>query len=149
MTTPPARPPMPRQPMSLPPKLRAALKMNEDGLIPAIARDASNKDILMMAWMNEDALAETLSSGFLCYWSRSRAKLWRKGESSGQRQKLVALRVDCDGDTLLIDVEQEGVACHTGRKSCFFRLFVPESGELKETSPVLVPPEELYAKKES
>ena len=97
----------------------------------------------MVAWMNREALAETLATGRVCYWSRSRGALWRKGETSGQIQRLVELRVDCDGDTLLLRVEQTGVACHTGRRSCFFRALRPD-GELEEILPVTVDPETLY-----
>ena len=90
-------------------------------LVAAIAQDASNKEILMMAWMNEEALRLTLESGNVTYWSRSRNQLWRKGESSGHTQKLISLKYDCDGDALLLEVEQDGAACHTGERSCFFR----------------------------
>ena len=86
-----------------------------NGLIPAIAQDAEPGEVLMLAWMNGEALADTLTSGYLCYWSRSRAKLWRKGEISGQRQRLIRIRLDCDGDTLLVDVEQTGVEAGVGR----------------------------------
>src|SRR3546814_999616 len=89
------------------------------GLVPAIAQQHDTGEVLMMAWINRDAIAETLASGRVCYWSRSRRSLWRKGESSGQIQRLVELLVDCDGDTLLLRVDQTGVACHTGRRSCF------------------------------
>ncbi|MDE8349438.1 MAG: phosphoribosyl-AMP cyclohydrolase [Acidocella sp.] len=98
-----------------------SLEFNDDGLIPAIAQAYDSGEVLMMAWMNRESIAETLKTGQVCYYSRSRGKLWRKGESSGQTQKLVELRIDCDGDTLLLQVEQTGVACHTGRRSCFFR----------------------------
>lgn len=97
-----------------------ALSYDQQGLIPVIAQCADSHQVLMMAWMNEEALMETIETGWLCYWSRSRSTLWRKGESSGHRQKLVSLRVDCDGDTLLATVQQTGPACHTNRQSCFF-----------------------------
>ncbi|MBF0284244.1 MAG: phosphoribosyl-AMP cyclohydrolase [Magnetococcales bacterium] len=97
-----------------------SLKFNADGLIPAIAQDHATGDVLMMAWMNRDSLAETLRTGVACYWSRSRGKYWRKGESSGHVQKVLAVRTDCDRDTLLLRIEQVGVACHTGRRSCFY-----------------------------
>lgn len=100
--------------------LIAAIRFDERGLVPAIAQDAGTREVLMMAWMNREAVAETLASGRACYFSRSRGALWRKGESSGQVQHLVDLRVDCDGDTVLLLVRQHGVACHTGRRSCFF-----------------------------
>lgn len=96
------------------------LLWNADGLIPVIAQEAGSGDVLMMAWMNEEALARTLSTGIVHYWSRSRQKLWRKGETSGHEQTLVELKADCDGDTLLATVHQKGVACHTGNKTCFF-----------------------------
>jgi phosphoribosyl-AMP cyclohydrolase len=106
---------------SLPwPQVLANLKLNSDGLIPAIAQQHDTKEVLMMAWMNREALSETLATGRVCYWSRSRQALWRKGESSGQVQHLKDARLDCDGDTLLLLVDQTGPACHTGRKSCFY-----------------------------
>ena len=98
-----------------------ALRFGADGLIPAVAQQHDTGDVLMVAWMNRSALEETLATGRVCYWSRSRQALWRKGESSGQVQRLVELRIDCDGDTLLLQVDQQGVACHTGRRSCFYR----------------------------
>ena len=98
----------------------ATLTFNESGLIPAIAQEATSKDVLMMAWMNADAVRETLETGRVCYFSRSRGKLWRKGESSGNQQKLVAFRYDCDADCILILVDQTGPACHTLRPSCFY-----------------------------
>jgi phosphoribosyl-AMP cyclohydrolase len=97
------------------------LEFNEAGLIPAIAQDQKTGEVLMVAWMNREAIAETLATGQVCYFSRSRRRLWRKGETSGQVQKLVEMRIDCDGDALLLLVDQTGVACHTGRRSCFFR----------------------------
>jgi phosphoribosyl-AMP cyclohydrolase len=96
----------------------------------------------MAAHMNRDAVAETLRTGTVCYWSRSRMKLWRKGESSGQTQRLVEFRVDCDGDAVLVKVDQTGVACHTGRRDCFFR--VARDGALVVDKPVLVDPDKLY-----
>lgn len=100
--------------------LIAAIRFDEHGLVPAIAQDAATREVLMLAWMNREAVAETLATGRVCYFSRSRGALWRKGESSGQIQRLVDLRLDCDGDTMLLLVRQHGVACHTGRRSCFF-----------------------------
>ncbi|WP_017430366.1 phosphoribosyl-AMP cyclohydrolase [Vreelandella jeotgali] len=97
-----------------------AVGFNADGLIPAIAQQHDSGEVLMMAWMNREALEETLSTGRVCYFSRSRGKLWRKGESSGQQQRLKAAALDCDGDTLLLQVEQTGAACHSGRRSCFY-----------------------------
>jgi phosphoribosyl-AMP cyclohydrolase len=96
----------------------------------------------MMAWMNRDAVAETLATGRVCYFSRSRNRLWRKGESSGQQQRLVELRLDCDGDTVLLLVDQLGVACHTGRRNCFFR--AARAGGLVEIADPLVSPDALY-----
>ncbi|CUK01294.1 phosphoribosyl-AMP cyclohydrolase [Shimia thalassica] len=96
------------------------LKFNEAGLIPAIAQDAENGDVLMMAWMNEEAVQRTLDTGRVTYWSRSRQSFWIKGESSGHVQELVDFRVDCDRDCLLVTVNQTGPACHTNRRSCFY-----------------------------
>ncbi|MEM6973860.1 MAG: phosphoribosyl-AMP cyclohydrolase [Pseudomonadota bacterium] len=98
----------------------ATVKWDARGLIPAIAQDAASGDILMLAWMNAEALAETLETGRVTYWSRSRAALWRKGESSGNIQRLIEARIDCDRDCLLMLVEQTGPACHTNRRSCFY-----------------------------
>ena len=97
------------------------LKFNADGLICAIAVDADNGEVLMQAWMNKEAVQVSLAENYACYYSRSRQKLWRKGEESGNRQKLREIRTDCDNDCLLLLVEQQGAACHTGRKSCFYR----------------------------
>ena len=99
----------------------AEIKFGADGLVPAIAQQHDTGEILMMAWMNRDAVRASLAEGRACYWSRSRARLWRKGETSGQVQYLRELRLDCDGDAVLLLVDQHGVACHTGRRSCFFR----------------------------
>ncbi|NHF72526.1 phosphoribosyl-AMP cyclohydrolase [Paracoccus xiamenensis] len=98
----------------------STLRYDANGLIPAIAQDAENGDVLMMAWMNAEAVARTLDSGRVTYWSRSRQAFWVKGETSGHVQKLVEMRVDCDRDTLLLLIEQTGPACHTNRRSCFF-----------------------------
>jgi phosphoribosyl-AMP cyclohydrolase len=130
----------------LPGSLAAAVIFDAAGLVPAIAQQHDTGEVLMVAWMNREALAETLATGRVCYWSRSRAALWRKGETSGQVQRLVEFRLDCDGDTLLLRVEQTGVACHTGRRSCFFRALRPD-GELEEILPVTVDPEALYGGK--
>nr|CRH06639.1 Phosphoribosyl-AMP cyclohydrolase [Candidatus Magnetococcus massalia] len=118
------------------------LKYNEAGLIPAIAQQHDTGEILMMAWMNEAALKETLESGVACYWSRSRQKFWRKGESSGQTQKVKALRIDCDMDTVLLLVDQTGVACHTGRHNCFF--YEACDGQWQEITDPEIDPKELY-----
>lgn len=98
----------------------AAIPWNADGLIAAIAQQHDSGEVLMLAWMNRTALEETLRSGRVCYWSRSRRALWRKGESSGHVQRLLVAHLDCDGDALLLQVEQQGPACHTGRRSCFY-----------------------------
>jgi phosphoribosyl-AMP cyclohydrolase len=99
----------------------AALKFNSDGLVAAVAQQHDTGEVLMLAWMNRDSIAETLATGHVCYWSRSRQALWRKGETSGHEQKLIELRADCDGDALLLQVAQTGPACHTGERSCFYR----------------------------
>lgn len=121
------------------------IKWNADGLVAAIAQDAASKQILMMAWMNRDALARSIETGEAVYWSRSRAKLWHKGEESGHIQKIRAIRLDCDGDAVLLEVEQlGGIACHTGRRDCFFRKL--ENGEWQVDQPVLKDPATLYGK---
>jgi phosphoribosyl-AMP cyclohydrolase len=97
------------------------IRFGSDGLVPAIAQQHDTGEVLMLAWMNRDAVRATLDEGRACYWSRSRGKLWRKGETSGQIQVLRELRLDCDGDAILLLVDQHGVACHTGHRSCFFR----------------------------
>ena len=119
-----------------------ALRFNADGLVAAVAQQHDTGEVLMLAWMNRDAVAETLATGRVCYWSRSRAAPWRKGESSGQTQRLVELRVDCDGDAVLLLVDQHGVACHTGRRSCFYRAV--RDGKLVEIMAPEVAPAELY-----
>ncbi len=134
------------QQASLPDSLAAAVIFDAAGLVPAIAQQDDTGEVLMVAWMNREALAETLATGWVCYWSRSRGALWRKGATSGQVQRLVELRVDCDGDTLLLRVEQTGVACHTGRRSCFFRALRADGG-LEEILPVTADPEALYGAK--
>ena len=120
----------------------AAITFNADGLVPAIAQAEGTGEVLMMAWMNRDAELETLTTGRVCYWSRSRGGLWRKGETSGQVQRLKDFRVDCDGDTLLLLVEQDGVACHTGRRSCFYRAV--RGGTLETVQAVETDPSVLY-----
>ena len=122
--------------------LIAAVRFDAHGLVPAIAQDYANGEVLMLAWMTREALAETLATGRVCYWSRSRSRLWRKGETSGQVQRLVDLRLDCDGDTVLLLVEQTGPACHTGRRSCFFNAI--RNDQLKEISQPIIDPAELY-----
>jgi phosphoribosyl-AMP cyclohydrolase len=133
--------------MSSPQPWIAEVVFDADGLIPAIAQDAGNGQILMVAWMNRDALEETASTGRAVYWSRSRKRLWRKGEESGHVQQVHDIRLDCDGDVILLKVEQiGGIACHTGRASCFFRSLDGQSDNAvwKTTDPVLKDPELIY-----
>lgn len=116
---------------------------NEVGLVPVIAQDAATGDVLMMAWMNREALAETERRGEAVYWSRSRACLWHKGESSGHVQRVREIRIDCDGDVVLLRVEQTGgIACHTGRRSCFYSRL--ENGRWRAVDPVLRDPSSIY-----
>ena len=122
----------------------AEIPWNADGLIPAIAQQYDTGEVLMLAWMNREALEETLEKGRVCYWSRSRQQLWRKGESSGQVQQLREARLDCDGDTLLLLVDQTGPACHTGRRGCFYNLV--QGDRLVVDKPVLIDPASLYGK---
>ncbi len=124
------------------PAVVEAITFNGDGLVAAIAQQYDTGEVLMMAWMNRDAVAETLSTGRVCYWSRSRGKLWRKGETSGQVQVLKDFRWDCDADTVLVQVDQEGVACHTGRRSCFFNAV--REGKPAVIAEVEVDPKEIY-----
>lgn len=122
------------------------LKFDSSGLVPAIAQDAETGRVLMVAWMNEAAVIETVETGRAVYFSRSRRTLWRKGEESGHEQQIVAIQLDCDGDVLLLKVRQSGgIACHTGRQSCFFRTL--EGGQWTSTEPVLKDPEEIYERK--
>ncbi|WP_269617895.1 phosphoribosyl-AMP cyclohydrolase [Zhongshania sp. BJYM1] len=119
------------------------IKWNDDGLVAAIAQDASSGRVLMMAWMNAESLQLSVETGDAVYWSRSRAKLWRKGESSGNVQKIRAMELDCDGDALLLQVEQiGGIACHTGRQSCFYRRL--NTGDWQTTEAVLKDPATMY-----
>lgn len=116
---------------------------NSDGLVPAIAQDFKSGQVLMLAWMNRESLALTVSEGYAVYWSRSRKSLWRKGESSGFQQRVHEMRLDCDGDTILLLVEQQGgIACHTGRSSCFYQRFC--DGEWRINQPVIQDPEAIY-----
>ncbi|HEY5300603.1 MAG TPA: phosphoribosyl-AMP cyclohydrolase [Acetobacteraceae bacterium] len=124
------------------PALMDAVRFDAAGLVAAIAQQHDTGEVLMMAWMNRAALAETLATGRVCYFSRSRNALWRKGEVSGQVQQLKELRVDCDGDALLLLVDQTGVACHTGRRSCFYRAV--RNGGLAEIMAPEVAPAALY-----
>jgi phosphoribosyl-AMP cyclohydrolase len=119
-----------------------AITFDSNGLVPAIAQQHDTGEVLMMAWMNEAAVRETIATRRVCYFSRSRGRLWRKGETSGQAQRLIDLRIDCDGDTLLVLVDQDGVACHTGRRNCFFQAW--RDGSLQPIADVQIPPEALY-----
>lgn len=121
-----------------------AVRFNADGLLPAIAQQHDTGEVLMMAWMNREALEETLQTHRVCYYSRSRGKLWRKGESSGQQQHLKGASLDCDGDTLLLQVEQIGPACHTGRRSCFYLSLTQE--DVSINSAPIIDPADLYGK---
>lgn len=122
-----------------------SLPYNADGLVPAIAQQHDSGEVLMMAWMNRAAIEETLRTGRVCYWSRSRQAFWRKGESSGQTQALKSMAFDCDGDTILLKVDQIGPACHTGRRSCFYNKV--EGDRLVVDAEPLIDPETLYGKK--
>jgi len=121
-----------------------SLKYNEAGLIPAIAQQFDTHEMLMMAWMNAESIRETLQTGRVCYWSRSRQAFWRKGESSGQVQHLKDMRFDCDQDTILLLVDQIGPACHTGRRSCFYNLV--QGDQVVVDSEPMIDPKELYKK---
>jgi len=121
------------------------VRWNPDGLVPAIAQDAVTQRVLTLAWMNREALTKTVATREVHYWSRSRAKLWKKGERSGHVQRVRELRLDCDGDTLLVIVEQVGgIACHTGRERCFYKLL--EDGEWRAVEPVLKDPDTIYGR---
>ena len=122
-----------------------AIKWNDDGLVPVIAQDAADGRVLMVAWMNREALQLTAQDSHAVYWSRSRQKLWHKGEESGNQQLIKEIRLDCDNDVIILQVEQKGgIACHTGRRSCFFQRL--ENGEWKTVEPVLKDPSEMYGK---
>lgn len=126
------------------------VRFDASGLVPAIAQDAQTGRILMVAWMNRESLQETVATGIAVYWSRSRQRLWRKGESSGHTQKVKDVRLDCDADVILLEVEQVGgIACHTGRQSCFYRQLQGDGGNGQQASwvnvdPVLKDPETIY-----
>ena len=122
-----------------------ALKWDKDGMIPAIAQDAATGRVVMFAWMNRESLLETVATGNAVYWSRSRRRLWRKGEESGHCQKVKSIRADCDGDVLLLNIEQVGgIACHTGRESCFFLEL--QGDRWVAADPVLKDPKDIYSK---
>lgn len=138
MTTPPT---------ATSPAWLADIKFDQQGLIPAISQDAHTNQILMVAWMNAESLTETVQTGRAVFWSRSRQRLWRKGEESGHMQRLIELRLDCDADVLLLKVEQlGGIACHTGRASCFYRRLDTANGifEWVSVDPILKDPELIY-----
>lgn len=125
------------------PEWLAEIRWNEDGLVPAVAQDHQSGRLLMMAWMNRESLELSVREGRAIYWSRSRQRLWRKGETSGNVQKLHNIRIDCDADALLLEVEQVGgIACHTGRERCFYREL--REGRWETTDPVLRDPDEMY-----
>src|SRR4051794_15831700 len=123
------------------------LKFTADGLIPAIVQEASTGRVLMMAWMNRASLEKTVLTGKTHFWSRSRGKFWMKGEESGHTQTVKDIAYDCDGDTLLVQVEQVGAACHEGYKSCFFRSLQADGAPVRITEPQLIKPEEMYRSK--
>lgn len=119
------------------------IRWNADGLVPAIAQDAVSGDVLMLAWMSRESLARTLDEGEAVYWSRSRERLWKKGEQSGHLQRVTDIRLDCDGDTVLLKIQQVGgIACHTGRRSCFYQAL--RDGHWESVEPVLEAPETIY-----
>ncbi|WP_020561660.1 phosphoribosyl-AMP cyclohydrolase [Methylosarcina fibrata] len=122
-----------------------AIRWTEDGLVPVVVQQRDSGKILMFAWMNRESLSLTVKEGYAVYWSRSRRKLWRKGEESGHRQKVIDLLLDCDEDVILLKIEQQGgIACHTGRESCFYRRLV--DGQWQIAEPVLKDPETIYTK---
>lgn len=123
-------------------EILASIVFDRDGLVTSVAQQHDTGEILMVAWMNRAAVEATLREGQVVYWSRSRMRLWRKGETSGQTQRLVELQIDCDGDTLLVKVDQTGVACHTGRRSCFFRAV--RGGGLETITAIEIDPGDLY-----
>ena len=119
------------------------IQWTEDGLVPVIAQQHDTSRVMMFAWMNRESLALTVKEGYAVYWSRSRQRLWRKGEESGHRQKIIDIQLDCDADVILIKIEQQGgIACHTGRQSCFFRSL--HDGEWQTAEPVLKDPKSIY-----
>jgi phosphoribosyl-AMP cyclohydrolase len=123
-----------------------AVQWNSDGLVPAIAQDIATGNVLMVAWMNREALRQTISRQVAVYWSRSRKTIWHKGESSGHVQKIKSIKLDCDNDVILLEIEQiGGIACHTGRRSCFFQR-LDNTGSWITTEPVLKDPSEIYGK---
>ena len=125
-------------------ELISKLKFNEDGLVPAIVQDAGSGRVLMMAWMNAQSIDRTIATGKTYFWSRSRKKIWMKGGTSGHTQSVKRISLDCDGDTLLIEVEQKSAACHEGYRSCFFRSY--ENGKVVEIEKRIVDPKKVYKK---
>lgn len=125
-------------------KILNEISFNDQGLVPVIAQDYKNGDVLMMAWMNEEAVKQTLQTNKVCYFSRSRGKLWFKGETSGQTQELKEFLIDCDSDTILVKIKQTGVACHTGRRCCFYKKI--ENDEITINQKIITNPDELYKK---
>lgn len=122
------------------------VRWTDDGLVPAVAQDAEDGRVLMVAWMNRESLRLTAEEGIAVYWSRSRGRLWRKGEESGHQQRVLEIRLDCDNDVINLQVEQlGGIACHTGRRSCFYQLLV--NGKWESVDPVIRNPDEIYGKK--
>jgi phosphoribosyl-AMP cyclohydrolase len=120
-----------------------AVQWTPDGLVPAIAQDVETGDVLMMAWMNREALTRTRETGQAVYWSRSRQKLWFKGEQSGHTQQVTEIRIDCDADVVLLRIRQKGgISCHTGRRRCFFRVLVNDEWQIDEE--IIINPEEIY-----
>ena len=120
------------------------IRWTDEGLVPAIAQDATSGRVLMMAWMNRESLTLTVKEGYAIYWSRSRQQLWRKGETSGNTQLIREIQLDCDADVLILKVEQQGgIACHTGRQSCFYRVL--KDGPWQSVEPVLKDPKEMYS----
>lgn len=122
------------------------VKFNSDGLVAAVAQQVGSNEVLMMAWMSAESIRETLRGGRAVYFSRSRQELWRKGDTSGQVQFVHDVLLDCDGDTILLVVDQIGVACHTGRRSCFFKAFRPPTGEEEIIADVMIDPKKMYGK---
>ncbi|MCX6349363.1 MAG: phosphoribosyl-AMP cyclohydrolase [Candidatus Aureabacteria bacterium] len=128
-------------------KFFALVKFNDQGLVPVIAQDVKNGEVLMMAWMNRETLQKTIETGLMHYWSRSRKKVWLKGETSGHTQKVKEIRFDCDVDTLLMKIEQKGGACHEGYRSCFFRKLAPDGADIEISGEKVFSPEKTYQKK--
>lgn len=126
-------------------KIIEEIKFNKESLVPAIAQQYDSLEVIMMAWMNKESVIKTIETGYIHYFSRSRNKIWKKGETSGQVQKLKEIIIDCDGDTILIKIDQKGVGCHTGRLSCFFKKF--KNNSFTVIKEVITPPETLYKNK--